>query len=143
MPVHDSAIGEGTFINDNGLVNIYGAQIGRGCRIGSFVEIGPAVIGDNCNIQAKSFIPEGVVIGNGVFVGPGVIFTNDKYPPSGGKWRLERQTIVEDEVSIGAGAIILPGVRIGKGARIAAGAIISKDVEDGELWISKGASRKS
>lgn len=140
MPVVDSNIGEGTIIHQPELVNIYGARIGKRCRIGAFVEIGPSVIGDDCNIQAKVFIPSNILIRDHVFIGPGVIFCNDKYPPSNGTWQLDMATIVEYGVSIGAGAIILPAVKIGNNARIAAGAIITKDVLPGEL--SYGANRK-
>lgn len=133
MPVINAAIGEGTIIYQPELVNIYGAIIGERCRIGAFVEIGPSVIGDDCNIQAKVFIPANVLIRNHVFIGPGVIFCNDKYPPSNGAWQADVATVVDEGASIGAGAIILPAVRIGAKARIAAGAIITKDVAAGEL----------
>jgi acetyltransferase-like isoleucine patch superfamily enzyme len=138
MPVVDSNIGEGTIIHQPELVNIYGARIGKRCRIGAFVEIGPAIIGDDCSIQARAFIPKGITIASDTFIGPGVIFCNDKYPPSHGEGR--QGTYVGFNVSIGAGAIILPGVTIGADARIAAGAIITKDVGAGEL--SYGANRK-
>jgi UDP-2-acetamido-3-amino-2,3-dideoxy-glucuronate N-acetyltransferase len=140
MPVECSTTGEGTVIYHPELVNIYGSEIGSHCKIAAFVEIGPAMIGDYCNIQARAFIPAGVIICNRVFVGPGVIFCNDKNPPSGGGWKGYPRTVVQDEASIGAGAIIMPGVVIGKKARIAAGAIITKDVPDGEL--SFGAKGK-
>lgn len=133
MPIAFSNLGEGWQIPHPELVNIYGAEIGRYCKIGAFVEIGPAVIGDFCNIQARAFIPGGVILCNRVFVGPGVIFCNDKHPPSGGTWKGYPPTLVRDEASIGAGAIIMPGVTIGKKARIAAGAIVTKDVPDGQL----------
>jgi len=140
MPVKNSDIGIDTVIHEPDLVNIYGAIIGERCRIGAFVEIGPSVIGDDCNIQAKVFIPSNILIRDHVFIGPGVIFCNDKYPPSNGIWQLDMATVVEDGASIGAGAIILPAVKIGAKARIAAGAIITKDVGAGEL--SYGANRK-
>ena len=101
------------------------------------------IIGEDCKIQAFAYIPDNVRIGNNVFIGPGVIFTNDKYPPSGGTWKGYPPTEVKNGASIGAGAIILPGVTIGISARVAAGAIVTKDVKDGDLWISNGESRKS
>ena len=143
MPVEGCQIGEGTVIHHPELSNIYNAIIGKECRIGAFVDIGPCEIGDWCNIQARAFIPKGVILRNRVFVGPGVIFTNDKYPPSGGLWKGRPPTEVKNNASIGAGSIILPGVTIGICARIGAGAIVTKDVGDGEEWILNGVSRRS
>ena len=103
------------------------ADIGEYCVIHSHVWIGEDVhIGNNVKIQAFSFIPDGVTIEGNVFIGPRVTFTNDKYPPSGGKgWQ---KTLVCAGASIGAGAIILPGITIGEGAKIGAGAVVTKDV---------------
>ena len=102
--------------------------------------IGPTVkMGDNCKIQAFAYIPDNVVIGNNVFVGPGVIFTNDKYPPSHGKWKADPPTVVEDDVSIGAGAVILPSLKIGKGSKIGAGAVVTKNVYPGTTVIGNPA----
>jgi len=128
MPV-DAIIGKGTKIWHPELVNIYGCRIGDDCNIGSFVEIGPDVeIGNRCKIQSKVFIPKGVTIGDDVFIGPGVIFLNDKHPPSKGEW-LAVKTFVEDGVAIGGGALILPGIKLGKGCVIGAGAVVTKDVQ--------------
>lgn len=143
MPVERSQIGDGTVIHHPELVNIYDAFIGRDCIIAAFVEIGGAALGNDVRVQAHCFIPERVIIESDVFVGPGVIFCNDKYPPSYGKWREGKPTLVKSKASIGAGSIILPGVTIGVGARVGAGAIVTKDVKDGELWILAGESRKS
>lgn len=100
-------------------------RIGDDCTIHAPVWIGNnVVIGDRCKVQAFSFIPEGVKIGNDVFVGPHVCFTNDKKPPSD-SWL---ETVIEDGVSIGANCTILPGIRIGAGARIGAGTVVTKDV---------------
>ena len=105
------------------------AEIGEGTKIHDFVWIGPNVrIGRNCNIQAFAFIPENVIIGDNVFIGPHVVFTNDKYPPSHGAWRHLRPTEVEYDVSIGANATILPNITIGVGATIGAGAVVTRDV---------------
>lgn len=109
--------------------NIYGdPEIGHGTTIGSYVEIGPDVrIGNNCKIQSYVSIPSGVTIGNEVFIGPKVTFTNDKHPPSyGQEWE---ETLVEDRVSIGAGAVILPGVVLAKGTKVGAGAVVVKSTE--------------
>jgi UDP-2-acetamido-3-amino-2,3-dideoxy-glucuronate N-acetyltransferase len=109
--------------------NLYGCAIGRGTRIGPFVEIQKgASIGAGCKVQSHSFICEGVTIGDGVFVGHGVVFTNDKHPRAAADdWEL-RPVVVEAEASIGSGAVILAGVRIGARAMIGAGAVVTKDV---------------
>jgi len=108
--------------------NIYDATIGQDCSVGAFTEIGPAEIGDRVRIGAHCFIPEGVYIGDDVFVGPRVTFLNDKYPPSHGEWRNGPLTIVEERARIGCGAIILPGVMIGRDSLIGAGSVVTKDV---------------
>lgn len=103
-------------------------SIGDGSTIHAPVWIGNGVvIGPGTRVQAFAFIPTGVEIGRDCFIGPHVCFTNDKYPPSDRSEWLP--TFVDDGVSIGAGAIILPGVRLGRGCRIAAGAVITRDVE--------------
>lgn len=106
-----------------------GVSIGKRCTIHSHVWIGRDVkIGKDCKIQAFAYIPMGVTIGNRVFIGPRVCFTNDKHPPSFGKcWE---ETIVKDGAVIGAGAVILPGVTIGENAVVGAGAVVTKDVPD-------------
>jgi len=104
------------------------AKIWRKVKIGSYVEIGPEVeIGPYTKIQAFAYIPKGVKIGAWCFIGPRVTFTNDKYPKATDSW-VCLETIVEDHVSIGAGAVILPGIRIGKYAIIGAGSVVTKDV---------------
>lgn len=107
-------------------------ECGFGCTIHAPVWIGNNVVmGANCKIQAFAFLPEGVELHDNVFIGPHVCFTNDKYPPTYIAASVPPQrprTVVEDFVSIGANATILPGVRIGHGAMIGAGAIVTKDV---------------
>ncbi|MCK4347314.1 MAG: N-acetyltransferase, partial [Thermoplasmatales archaeon] len=94
--------------------------------------------GKNCKIRPFVFIPSDVKIGNEVFISPGVIFTNDKYPKVKGEWK-QLNTIVEDEVSIGAGAVVLPGVRIGRGAMVGAGAVVTKDVPSNAVVVGNPA----
>jgi acetyltransferase-like isoleucine patch superfamily enzyme len=133
MPVENAEIGKSSKIWHPELVNIYGCKIGDHCNIGSFVEIGEGVVvGNNCKIQSFVFIPKGVCIGNNVFVGPHVCFINDKYPTTD-KYGKFMETVVEDGVNIGANATIMCGIIIGKGAFIAAGAVVTKDVLPGEL----------
>ena len=141
MPIVNSEIGKDTKIWHPDLVNIYGCKIGKRCSIAAFVEIGEdVIIGDDVQIQALTFIPKGIKIGNNVFIGPNVTFTNDKYPPSKGKWWFE--TIIKDNVTIGAGALLITGITIGEGAFIAAGALVTKDVGLGVTVIGTPARIK-
>ena len=130
-------LGDGVVIHHPDLVNLYGCRIGGGTRIGTFVEIQKnAMVGNNCKISSHSFICEGVTIEDGVFIGHGVMFTNDLHPravnPDGSlqtdsDWEL-RPTRVRRHASIGSNATILPGVTIGEGAQVGAGAVVTKDV---------------
>jgi acetyltransferase-like isoleucine patch superfamily enzyme len=122
--------------------NLYGCRIGDDTRIGSFVEVQRgAVIGSACKISSHTFICDGVEIGDEVFVGHGVLFVNDKFPrattPAGdpqttADWSLLR-TVVEDRASLGSGAVILGGIRVGAGALVGAGAVVTKDVAPDEV----------
>jgi UDP-2-acetamido-3-amino-2,3-dideoxy-glucuronate N-acetyltransferase len=130
---------DGVVIHHPDLVNLYGCTLGAGTRIGTFVEIQKnAHIGRNCKISSHSFICEGVTIEDGVFVGHGVMFTNDMYPravnPNGSLQSESDWTVLPTRVrryaSIGSNATILPGLTIGEGAQIGAGAVVVKDVPD-------------
>ena len=119
--------------------NLYGCEIGDNTRIGPFVEIQRGVrIGANCKIQSHSFVCSGVEIENEVFVGHGVLFVNDKYPRVSAEWE-QLLTIVERRASLGSGAVILGGVRIGRGALVGAGAVVSHDVDPGQTVIGNPA----
>ncbi len=121
----DVRLGEGVVVHHPNLVNLYGCEIGAGSTIGTFVEIQKgALIGTNCKISSHSFICEGVTIEDGVFVGHGVMFTNDMSPravtESGDlqteeDWHLER-TLVRTRASIGTNATIVT-VRPSRGER--------------------------
>ena len=121
-------------------VNLYGCEIGDGSKIGSFVEIQKgARIGRHCKISSHTFICEGVTIEDEVFIGHGVQFINDKYPrattqdgslQTDSEWQVE-PTRVERGASIGTGATILGGVRIGTRAIVGAGAVVTKNVPPG------------
>jgi UDP-2-acetamido-3-amino-2,3-dideoxy-glucuronate N-acetyltransferase len=127
--ITDAEIGEGTVVRDH--VNLYKCKIGRNCKVESFVYIEQGVtIGDDCKIKPHVYIPTGVVIEEGVFLGPNVTFTNDKYPRVKGDWELVR-TVVSRGASIGAHSVILPGVRIGREAIVGAGSVVTTDVPDG------------
>jgi acetyltransferase-like isoleucine patch superfamily enzyme len=143
---------DGVQFGENVLVhsfaNLYGCCIGDNTRVGPFVEIQRgAVVGANCKVQSHSFICDGVQIGDEVFVGHGVVFINDKLPrattEAGGlqtesDWELLR-TIVERRATLGSGAVILGGVRIGEGALVGAGAVVTRDVAPGETVVGNPA----
>lgn len=133
-------VGPGVRIFD--FVNAYGCQIGAGSKVGAFVEIQKgARIGENCKISSHTFICEGVQIGNGVFVGHNVSFINDLYPRAvntDGSLQTEAdwsvvETVVEDGASIGTSVTILGGVRIGAGALVGAGSVVTRDVPPGAV----------
>ena len=146
--VDDVEFGEGVVVHS--FTNLYGCRIGDRTRIGTFVEIQRgAEIGEACKIQSHSFICDGVTIGDEVFVGHGVMFVNDRRPrataDSGelqteADWEMLR-TVVEDRASIGTGATILGGVRIGHGATVGAGAVVTKDVHAGATVVGNPARR--
>lgn len=126
--VKEVRVGNRTTISEN--ANLYKCHIGDDCKIHSYVYIeGEVKIGDGCKIKPFVFIPTGVTIGNNVFIGMGVVFTNDKYPRARGEWELLK-TVVEDNVSIGANSTILPGIRIGRNSMIGAGSLVTKDVPE-------------
>jgi UDP-2-acetamido-3-amino-2,3-dideoxy-glucuronate N-acetyltransferase len=137
---HDVVYGEGVFVY--AFTNLYGCSIGDNTRIGTFVEVQRgARIGADCKIQSHSFICDGVVIEDGVFVGHGVMFINDKYPRAVSEsgqlqttddWEL-LATVVERGASIGSGAVLLGGVRVGVGALVGAGAVVTRNVPAGAI----------
>lgn len=102
--------------------------VGNEVVIGSSVWIGRGcVIGDRTRIQTGVFIPNETVIGHDVFIGPNVTMTDDKYPRAGAPYQ-PNPPFLHDGCAIGAGAVILPGVRIGHGATVGAGAVVTQDV---------------
>jgi acetyltransferase-like isoleucine patch superfamily enzyme len=117
--------------------NLYGCRIGAGTRVGPFVEIQRgATLGSRCKIQSHTFICDGVEIQDEVFVGHNVVFINDKRPQATREdgtlqtdedWTL-LPTVVERGASLGSGAILMGGVRIGEGAVVGAGAVVTRDV---------------
>src|SRR5215475_10747847 len=141
MPITDCVrLGRNVKIYHPEQVNIYGCVIGDDSRIGSFVEIQKnAVIGARCKISSHSFVCEGVTIEDEVFIGHGVVFTNDRYPRATVEGRLQTEddweclpTRVCRGASIGSGGTILPGVTIGAGAIVGAGSVVTRDVAAGE-----------
>ena len=140
MPVApDVKLGTGVKIFQPDLVNLYGCSIGADTKIGAFVEIQKnAAIGARCKISSHSFVCEGVTLEDEVFVGHGVMFTNDRYPRAANEdgslqtdddWKVIA-TLVKQRASIGSNATIVAGVVIGEGALVGAGAVVTRDVPD-------------
>jgi acetyltransferase-like isoleucine patch superfamily enzyme len=140
MPIAaDVVLGLDVRIFQPDLVNLYGCSIGAETRIGAFVEIQKnAIIGARCKISSHSFVCEGVIIEDEVFVGHGVMFTNDLYPrainPDGtlqteADWQVVKTT-VKRRAGIGSNATIIAGVTIGESALIGAGSVVTRDVAD-------------
>jgi len=121
----------------SGHVNLYGCEIGDNTRIGCFVEIqSGAKVGARCKISSHTFICTGVTIEDEVFIGHGVMFTNDRWPratagdgrlAADGDWQC-LSTLVQHGASIGSGCTILAGLTIGANAMIGAGSMVTRDV---------------
>ena len=108
------------------------AQIGDNVSIGGRCFIGNwTVIGSETRINDNVFIPNQSSIGSRVFIGPHVVFTDDRYPRVNNHDYTAEPPILEDDCSIGAGAVILPGVKIGRGATVGAGTVVTKNVPAG------------
>ena len=133
----DVQIGAGTAVWANAHLR-RGARVGAQCVIGSDVTVDlGVVIGDRCKVQNAALLYSGLTVGDGVFIGPAVVFTNDRSPRAvtpGGEPRTAAQwqrgtIVVGDGASIGAGAIVITGIRVGAWAMIGAGAVVVRDVE--------------
>ena len=142
-----ASIGAGTKVWSNVQVRP-GARVGRSCILGrnSFVDVDVRV-GDHVKVQNNASLYEGVELDDGVFIGPHVIFTNDKVPravnPDGSlksadDWVLAR-TLVREGAALGAGVVVVTGVTIGKWAMIGSGAVVTKDVPDHALAVGNPA----
>lgn len=139
MITADVVLGQGVEVFHPELVNLYGCTVGDYSRVGTFVEIQKGVvIGARCKISSHTFICSGVTVGDGVFIGHGVMFINDAQPRALGDsgelqteadWQM-LDTKVCDGVSIGSNATILGGITIGRGALIGAGAVVTHDVPE-------------
>jgi acetyltransferase-like isoleucine patch superfamily enzyme len=140
MPIaSDVRLGKDVRIFQPELVNLYGCTIADETRIGAFVEIQKnAAVGARCKISSHTFICEGVTIEDEVFVGHGVMFTNDPYPRAVNEdgtpqteldWTVVT-TRVKRRASIGSNATIMAGVTIGEAALVGAGAVVTRDVPD-------------
>jgi UDP-2-acetamido-3-amino-2,3-dideoxy-glucuronate N-acetyltransferase len=126
----DVKLGKGVKIFAPDLVNIFGCEIGDETFIGPFVEITRGtVVGRRCKIESHAFLCDRVTLEDDVFIGHGVMFTNDYYP------RSDRQvkrapTLVRGGCSIGSNATIAPGLTLGRYAVVGAGAVVTRDVPD-------------
>ena len=140
MPVADNVqLAEGVKIFHPDLVNIYGCSVGEGTTIGPFIEIqAGVVVGERCKISSHTFVCDGVIIEDEVFIGHGVMFTNDLYPrstnedgslQSSSDWQMV-STRVKRRSSIGSNATILGNVIVGESAIVGAGAVVTHDVSD-------------
>jgi UDP-2-acetamido-3-amino-2,3-dideoxy-glucuronate N-acetyltransferase len=147
----DVRLGKDVVIYHPDLVNLYGCEIGDECKIATFVEIQRGVVlGRRVKVEAFAFIPTGVTIGDGAFIGPHVCFTNDRYPAAvdadgdllgaggSGDWEVV-PTVVEAGASVGANATIICGVRIGAGALVGAGSVVTRDVPPNTLVVGNPA----
>lgn len=140
MPIAaDVSLAAGVRIFQPDLVNLYGCSIGSETKIGAFVEIQKnASIGARCKISSHTFVCEGVIIEDEVFVGHGVMFTNDLFPRAvndDGTLQTEAdwsvvETRIKKRASIGSNACVLAGVTIGEQALVGAGAVVTSDVAD-------------
>lgn len=144
----DVKLGKGVALGK--FINLYGCSVADNTKIGPFVEIQKnARVGKNCKISSHTFICEGVSIGDGSFIGHGVMFINDNYPRAVNRLnRLETEadwagrfvaTRLGRGVAIGSNATILGGVSIGDGSIIGAGSVVTKDVPARQIWAGNPA----
>lgn len=129
-------------------INLYGCEIGDESKIGAFVEIQKnARVGRRCKISSHTFICEGVIIEDNVFIGHGVTFTNDIYPrattndgdlQTEADWKVE-PTVVRKGASIGSGATLLCNISVGENAIVGAGSVVTKDVPPNAIVVGNPA----
>ncbi len=127
------------------LAFVQDATIGAGTKVWQFASVIGAVVGERCIISAGAFLGPGTLVGNDCFIGMSVSVCNDMWPETSkegfdpdklraGQWSVT----MGDGSTIGANAVILPGVRIGRGAFVAAGAVVDRDVPEAMLWRRNG-----
>jgi acetyltransferase-like isoleucine patch superfamily enzyme len=140
MPISsDVQLGRSVKIFHPDLVNLYGCEIGDDTKVGTFVEIQKnVVVGERCKVSSHTFVCEGVTLEDEVFIGHGVMFTNDLYPRATNEdgslqteadWSVVK-TRVKRRASIGSNVTVLAGITIGENAIIGAGAVVTRDVPD-------------
>ena len=136
MITADVQLGEGVEIRHPDLVNLYGCIVGDATKIGAFVEIQKnARVGSRCKVSSHTFVCSGVTIEDEVFIGHGVMFTNDSYPHATTDGRLQAEqewkeipTTIRSGASIGSNVTVLAGLTVGEHAMVGAGAVVTKDV---------------
>lgn len=115
-----------------------GVTFGERCVVGSYVYIGKGcTLGDDVRIQHGAFLCNNMQIGHRVFIGPNVTFSDDRWPRVNNVGYHAEPPILEDDCNIGAGSVILPGVRIGKGATIGAGTVVTEDVPPDTVLVGR------
>lgn len=139
----DVHIGEDTLVGNHASIR-EGSRIGKRCVVGAYVDIQyDVILGDDVRILNQTQITGGTRIGSGTFIGPGVQTANDPYlfheDLDDYKDRGQVPPVIGNKVFIGVGAIILPGVKIGDGARVAAGALVTRDVPAGATVVGSPA----
>ena len=142
----DVKLGKGVKLTK--FINLYGCEVGDNTRIGPFVEIQKnAKVGKKCKVSSHTFICEGVIIEDNVFVGHGVTFINDSYPrattvegelQTEEDWKVE-PTVVKQGASIGSGATILSNITIGENAIVGAGSVVTRDVLSNAIVVGNPA----
>lgn len=144
MPINNAILGADVAIPQPDLVNIYGCRIGDRTKVGPFVEIQKDVdIGADCKVSSHSFLCSGVTVEDGVFIGHGVMFTNDLEPRAvnaDGSLQTEADwdmvpTRICRGASIGSNATILAGITVGAGALVGAGSVVTRDVAPGAVVV--------
>ena len=143
--IADVAFGANVVVQS--FTNLYGCTIGDDTRIGPFVEVQRgAAIGARCKVQSHTFVCDGVIVEDEVFVGHGVMFINDRQPRATTDGRLQTQddwpllrTIIGRGASLGSGSVILGGISVGAGAIVGAGAVVTRDIPSGAVVVGNPA----
>jgi acetyltransferase-like isoleucine patch superfamily enzyme len=137
--VQTSKIGKSTFVWQNAII-LEGAEIGENCNINchTFIE-NDVILGNNVTIKSGVYLWDGITIKDNVFIGPNVTFTNDKFPRSKKYPTVFQRTIIENSASLGAGSIILGGIKIGEYSLIGAGALVTKNVPPYAIFMGNPA----
>lgn len=137
--VQSQAIGTGTRVWQF-VVILPDARIGSDCNICSHCMIeSDVVIGDRVTVKSGVQLWDGLRVGDDVFIGPNASFTNDRFPRSRQRPEKYLETVVEQGASIGAGAVVLPGIRIGSNAMVAAGAVVTRSVPPNAIVVGNPA----
>ena len=137
--VQSQSIGEGTSVWQY-VVILQRARIGRDCNINAhcFIE-NDVVLGDRVTVKCGVYLWDGLRVADDVFIGPNATFTNDRLPRSKHSPDSFAETVIEQGASIGAAAVILPGLTIGSGAMVGAGAVVIRDVPPRALVVGNPA----